>query len=301
MNSATIKEKIIELISKKGKCSVQEMKEYLETTDDRTFTEGQLSGSINTLLRNNLIKKIERGSYVLVEQQSNKECFVISPIGDERSEIRKRADQLFKYIIQPVCEECKLTPIRADQINDSDYINQTVLDHLNKDALVIADLTDHNPNVFYEMGYRVSSKKPIIHLKQVNESIPFDVSSVRTFDYDLSDLDSVDRIKERLIKTINNMVFLEDTPEEEPVQNSNLISMLGEILYKVEDIEAKIQKNNADTIQSIIKACNESKPQPKAESVEDMMTRMLFETIINNPSSADSLIALADKFGNQNG
>lgn len=301
MTSATIREKIIELISQKGKCSVQEMKEYLEKTDDGKFTEGQLSGSINTLLRNNLIKKLDRGLYTLTERQGNKDCFVVSPIGDEGTEVRKRADQLFKYIIQPVCEECNLIPIRADQINASDAINQTVLDHLNKDALVIADLTSHNPNVFYEMGYRVASKKPIIHLKQINESIPFDVSSIRTFDYDLSDLDSVDKIKERLIKTINNMVVFEDAVEDDSIQNGNVISLLDEILYKVEDLEEKIQKNNTDTIQSIIKACNESKPQPKSESIEDMMTRMMFETIINNPSSADTLIALADKFGSTNG
>ena len=32
-----------------------------------------------------------------------KKCFVVSPIGEEGSEIRKRADQVYKYIISPVC------------------------------------------------------------------------------------------------------------------------------------------------------------------------------------------------------
>ena len=34
------------------------------------------------------------------------QCFVISPIGEEGSEVRKRADKVYKYIISPVCEEC---------------------------------------------------------------------------------------------------------------------------------------------------------------------------------------------------
>ena len=47
-------------------------------------------------------------------------CFVISPIGEEGSEIRKRADQVYKYIISPVCEECGFEAIRVDKVNQSD-------------------------------------------------------------------------------------------------------------------------------------------------------------------------------------
>lgn len=40
-----------------------------------------------------------------------KKCFVVSPIGNDGSDIRKRADQVFKYIISPACEECEFEPI----------------------------------------------------------------------------------------------------------------------------------------------------------------------------------------------
>mgnify|MGYP002627050422 CR=1 FL=1 len=75
-----------------------------------------------------------------------------------------------------------------DQINASDSINQTILDHLKDDELVVADMTGHNPNAFYEMGYRSALNKPIIHLRYAQEDIPFDVSSIRAFDYDLSEV-----------------------------------------------------------------------------------------------------------------
>lgn len=79
-----------------------------------------------------------------------KKCFVISPIGEEGSEVRKKADQVFKYIISPVCETCEFEPIRVDKVNQVDSINQTIIDYVLNSELVIADITGHNPNAFYE-------------------------------------------------------------------------------------------------------------------------------------------------------
>lgn len=303
MNSARIQDSIIALLLDKEKCSVHDMKNHLKNIDDGLFSEGQFSGSINTLLRKKTIKKVGRGIYTLIPRSENmRKCFVVSPIGSEGSDTRKRADQLFKYIILPVCEQCDFSPIRVDQINDSDSITQTILDHLKNDDLVIADISEHNPNAFFEMGYRTSLGKPMIHLKQSNEIIPFDIASIRTYDYDLSDLDSVDKIKSRLVKTINSITFGDDMLEpQETFTSTNVLPLLNEISYKLDDIENLIQKDNSSMIQSIIKACNEARPEPKQESMEDMMTRMVMEKLLSNPSSADSLIALADKFGHQNG
>jgi hypothetical protein len=33
-------------------------------------------------------------------------CFVISPIGPDGSDIRKRADEILKFVITPVANEC---------------------------------------------------------------------------------------------------------------------------------------------------------------------------------------------------
>lgn len=94
-----------------------------------------------------------------------KECFIVSPIGNDDSEIRKRANQLLNHIIKPVCAQLEFEVIRVDQINASDSINQTIIEKLSESELVIADITDHNPNVFYEIGYRYRTNKPMIHLR----------------------------------------------------------------------------------------------------------------------------------------
>ena len=104
--SSTIQEVVLEFLSDKQEHSVQDIKHYLREQDVRDYTEGQFAGSLNTLMRNGSIKKVDRGIYsIKLRSEDMKKCFVVSPIGDEGSEIRKRADQMFKYIIAPVCEE----------------------------------------------------------------------------------------------------------------------------------------------------------------------------------------------------
>ncbi len=231
-----------------------------------------------------------------------RKCFVVSPIGDEGTEIRKRADQLYTYIIKPVCEKCEFEAIRGDLINASDSIDQTILDHLKNDDLIIADISGHNPNVFYEIGYRTSLGKNIIHLKEKGEIIPFDVVNIRTFDYDLKDLDSVSKIKTRLIQTIENLSFDEKKTSDESgaeiEKSNNILPILYEISDKIDDLKTEVKSVNSDTIQSIVMASTSAASAAKTESTEDFMTKMIMEQLLKNPSSADSLLALADKFNN---
>jgi hypothetical protein len=70
------------------------------------------------------------------------------------------------------------------------------------DALVTADLSGHNPNVFYELAIRHVVRKPVVQLIQTGESIPFDVSAIRTIQFDHRDLDSAARCREELVKQI---------------------------------------------------------------------------------------------------
>ena len=151
--SARIQEGVVEFLADGCPHTVQEIKSFLQQVGISDYSEGQFSGSINTLLRNQSIKKIDRGIYKINQNFGGKTfmktCFVVSPIGDVGSEIRINADKLFKYIISPVCKSCGFEPVRVDQINDSDSITQTIIDKLLSSELVIADISGHNPNVSY--------------------------------------------------------------------------------------------------------------------------------------------------------
>lgn len=229
-----------------------------------------------------------------------RKCFVISPIGEEGSDVRKRADQVFKYIISPVCDECEFEAIRVDKVNQADSITQTIIDYLIGSELVIADITGHNPNAFYEMGYRTSTGKPMIHLKEKSEKIPFDIAGIRAFDYDLGDLDSVAEVKSRLIKTIGAMNF-EDSEstltskeihsQEMRNDNAQLLSVLYEIQDDIIKLRTEIHDKDTETIQAIVKA---SVPTAPIEDPNMSIMKVVLPELLKNPSSMKSLMELSE-------
>src|SRR4051812_30411064 len=98
-----------------------------------------------------------------------KTCFVISPIGDIDSDIRKRSDQVLKHVIQPAVTSCGYVATRADQISEPGMITSQVIQHIANDSMVIADLTGRNPNVFYELAIRHALRKPYLQLIENGE------------------------------------------------------------------------------------------------------------------------------------
>ena len=233
-----------------------------------------------------------------------KECFVVTPIGIDGSDIRKRADKVFKYIIDPVCNECGFKAIRVDQINQSDSITQTIIDYLNNAELVIADMSGHNPNAFYEMGFRACTGKPMINLREKGEGIPFDISTIRAFEYDLSDLDSVDEVKRRLEQTISSFNIEEDSEELEGeferIETDNNESEKGvagllPVLYEIQDaiagLKDEIHNKDTEMIQAIIKAAN---PPAPAEDPNTVLMKILLPEMIKNPDSFKTLMELSE-------
>jgi hypothetical protein len=129
-------------------------------------------------------------------------CFVISPIGDPDSETRKRSDQVLKHVVRPAVTSCGYKAVRADEIDKPGMITSQVIQHVVNDALVVADLTERNPNVFYELAIRHALRKPLVQIIRKGESIPFDVAGTRTIYVDHKDLDSVEAAKNDIIEQI---------------------------------------------------------------------------------------------------
>ena len=115
-------------------------------------------------------------------------CFYISPIGADESDQRKHADFFMEFVIEPALKEFGLRLIRADQIGKAGMIGKQVLEHVLKAKLVIADLSFHNPNVFYELCLRHATRLPTVQLIRANEQIPFDIDQYRTIKIDTADV-----------------------------------------------------------------------------------------------------------------
>ena len=135
----------------------------------------------------------------------SKRCFFASTIGEPTSDTRKRSDHVLRYIIRealsPLGYECE----RADEVQETGSITTQVIRRLIDADLVVADLTDHNPNVFYELAVRHCYRRPALQVIAAGGRIPFDVYAKRTIQYDLADLDSVAAAKCALAAQVKSL------------------------------------------------------------------------------------------------
>lgn len=128
---------------------------------------------------------------------TEKICFIVTAIGESGTPTRERADNVYRYLIAPVCEELGYRPVRVDHVNAVDNINTTIINYLKTAPMVIADMTDHNPNAFYELGFRQALELPLVPIIKVGGNLPFDVMTTRTVFYD-TDVAKIEESKENL-------------------------------------------------------------------------------------------------------
>jgi flagellar biosynthesis chaperone FliJ len=198
------------------------------------------------------------------EEQKERICFVIAPIGEEGGDIRRRSDQVLTHIIAPAAKNCGYETIRADKISEPGIITSQVIQHLLEDPLVIADITGRNPNVFYELAIRHAVRKPIVLIIQVGEPIPFDVAQSRTIQVNHHDLDSAAHCRDELVKQIQavekNPADV-DTPlsvaiDLQPLRKSDnpLEKSSVEIIAMLQDLRSKtVERNEIASMQSTIR------------------------------------------------
>ena len=148
-------------------------------------------------------------------EEWEKTCFFIAPIGDDGSEERMHSDLFLGQIVEPVFNQFNFRVVRADKINSAGIINSQIIEHIIKSQIVVADLSFHNPNVFYELSLRHAQGKPTIHLIRKCDKIPFDINTFRTITIDDSSiytlLPQMESYKAQLSSQIRKLL---DNPEE---------------------------------------------------------------------------------------
>ena len=85
-------------------------------------------------------------------------CFIITPIGEEGSVIRKKTDGLIDNVLEPICNELNMEAIPAHKIDKLGSITNQVVQNVLDSKMVIANLTGLNPNVMYELAIRHAIK-----------------------------------------------------------------------------------------------------------------------------------------------
>lgn len=154
-----------------------------------------------------------------------KMCFVCMPLDQEGSETRQRTDDVIEYIIKQAVEQHGYEVVAPHRIATPGIISRQVIEHIARAELVIADLTDHNPNVFYELALRHAVRKPLIQIIEKGQKIPFDVAQQRTVEYG-TDVGGAARARDEISDQLKEII-------EKNIEVENPIS----IAVKIEVVE----------------------------------------------------------------
>ena len=120
-------------------------------------------------------------------------CFMVMPF---RSAMNKVYDA-----VEEVTEYCGLTCLRADKIHGPTRITSDIRINIKQSRFLIADLTNRNANVFYEVGMAHALGKTVILLAQKKSDVPFDVHDIRYIQYNPDDIEAMGRNLTESIKS----------------------------------------------------------------------------------------------------
>jgi hypothetical protein len=146
-------------------------------------------------------------------QASRKRCFVIMPFS-RTSEIHTKEywSYHFENRLKPLIESCSgLEAFRSEALRQ-DIVRQIVND-LVFTPVVVADLTDSNSNVYWELGVRQSFCHGTVTIAEENSRIPFDISTKGILFYRPKDFDRANDFAERFRGAILDCLSHPDRPD----------------------------------------------------------------------------------------
>lgn len=122
--------------------------------------------------------------------------FLLMPFAKEFSPVQSE--------IVSICDDLGFTCERADDISSQSAVMSSVLDGILSSAVVLADLTGRNANVFYETGVSHSLRDhgSVILISQRVDDIPFDLRHLPVVPYRFSELSALgESLRDRLSRS----------------------------------------------------------------------------------------------------
>lgn len=195
-----------------------------------------------------------------IKDTRKKRCFVITPIGDEKSEIRRHIDGIIDEAIVPALGEEYEVRV-AHREFELGSINDRVIRNIYDSDLVIANLTQLNPNVMFEIGMRYSFGKPALVIAEEGTRLPFDVIDENTLFY-INDPKGAAELRKKIGQFVERIDYGREDygPIVSTLQKA---AMLKNIENGIEDSETKelftAVNDRMDKIEKLVRQIQEPK------------------------------------------
>jgi hypothetical protein len=138
----------------------------------------------------------------MIAETESKLCFVLMPMEDPFIEV-------YDEVMKPTVEAAGLNCLYAGDMFEPKMIMEDIWEHIERAAVVIADLIGRNANVFYEVGYTHSlDKGKAILVTQQIQHVPFDLRGFRCIEYKLGPR-GLEALKTGITKAIGSVLARE--------------------------------------------------------------------------------------------
>jgi hypothetical protein len=117
--------------------------------------------------------------------------------------------RVYRNHVKPVVGQLGLVCERADDLYDVRAVMQNVWESINRARVIIAEMTERNPNVFYELGIAHTLGKPVIMITQsIEQYVPFDLKHLRSIEYQFKpgEIEKFEQALRRTIQTVLSTV-----------------------------------------------------------------------------------------------
>jgi len=160
----------------------------------------------------------------------NKQCFVIQPFDKDKY------DKRYHEIYKPSIENAGLIPYRVDADKGSRVLIESIENEISESLICFADITEDNPNVWYELGYAYAKGKDVVMVcEDKRESFPFDIRHKRIIKYSnksKSDFQILEKdITETLIEYLKKPISIQVSQNHQQSNQDNF--NLNEIDKKI--------------------------------------------------------------------
>lgn len=134
-------------------------------------------------------------------------CGVVMPISATSNHVETHWKDVLKLLHRAI-SNAGFEPVNVWESSSNDRISERIVGNLFNLPLVVVDISDLNPNVMFELGLRLSSKKPTIVVCNSGGEIPFDIRDFEALFYptDLNII-QIEEFFSKLEKSIKEGVY----------------------------------------------------------------------------------------------
>lgn len=221
--------------------------------------------------------------YLVIFDFMAKTCFIISSIGEKESEVRILADLKFDLVFEPVLKEFDYVVTRADMIGSPSSISYDIVNHVLNSDLAIADISDSNPNVFYELAMRNACQKPVILIKGIDQKMPFDIYDKRAIPLEMSNARQWIEAKEELKIQVKNADSDPDTASKSiltgyiKINPKKDLTSTDEINLQLKDLMLEVRRIREEVSRSSRRVSTSASMEAMRERRKQEIMRIIYD------------------------